>query len=183
MRRRDFIKVIGSTAVAWPLAARAQRSEEVRRIGVLMNIAADTREGQANVAAFHQGLLQLGWRDGDNVRSHTRWRENDIELDRKYATELVGLAPDVIVAAGTLSAMPREQRTRAFVWDRSADHIRARSQSGCIQRPNTWLHPNASRKRPIFLLHRGRRPYMALLGSGDRCRESPLLNVQRKSPA
>jgi putative ABC transport system substrate-binding protein len=114
MRRRDFIKVIGSTAVAWPLAARAQRSEEVRRIGVLMNLAADTREGQANVATFHKGLLQLGWRDGDNVRIHTRWGENDIELDRKYATELVGLAPDAIVAAGTLSATALQRVTRSL---------------------------------------------------------------------
>jgi hypothetical protein len=58
--------------------------------------------------------------------------------------------------------VPREQRARAFGWDRSADHIRASSQNGCIQRPDTWLHPNASRKRQILLLHRGRRPYMAL---------------------
>jgi hypothetical protein len=57
--------------------------------------------------------------------------------------------------------VPREQRARANVWDRSADHIRARSQNGCIQRPDTWLHPNDSRKRQILLLHRGRRPYMA----------------------
>jgi len=114
MRRRDFIIVIGGTAVAWSLAAWAQQSQEVQRICLLMNLAADAREGQANVAALRQGLLQLGWSDGDNVRIHTRWGENDIELDRKYATELVGLAPDVIVAAGTLSATALQGVTRSM---------------------------------------------------------------------
>ena len=73
MRRREFITLLGGAAVAWPLAARAQQPERVRRIGVLMYLPADDAEGQARFAAFIQGLKQLGWTDGRNVRIDTRW--------------------------------------------------------------------------------------------------------------
>ena len=79
MRRRDFIALLGGAAAAWPLAARAQQPEQMRRIGVLMNAAADDPEDQAEVAAFQQVLQQLGWSDGRNVRIDTRWGENDVE--------------------------------------------------------------------------------------------------------
>jgi putative tryptophan/tyrosine transport system substrate-binding protein len=102
MRRREFMTLLGGAA-AWPLAARAQQPEQMRRIGVLMNTAADNPEAQAGVAAFQQVLQQLGWSDGRNVRIDTRWGENDVDRDRKYAAELVALAPDVILASGTLS--------------------------------------------------------------------------------
>ena len=102
MRRRDFITLLGGAA-AWPLAARAQQGERVRRIGVLMNVAAADPEGQAQVAAFLQALQQLGWNEGRNVRIDTRWGENDVERDRRYATELLAFAPDVILASGSLS--------------------------------------------------------------------------------
>jgi putative ABC transport system substrate-binding protein len=95
--RRGFISMFGGAA-AWPLAARAQQPEQMRRIGVLMNRATDDPEGQAGVAAFQQGLQQLGWSDGRNVRIDTRWSENDVDRDRRYAGELVALAPDVILA-------------------------------------------------------------------------------------
>jgi len=102
MRRREFIMLLGSGAT-WPLAARAQQPERVRRIGVLMNVAAADPEGQAQVAAFLQAAQQLGWSEGRNVRIDTRWGENDIEHNRRYATELLAFAPDVILASGTLS--------------------------------------------------------------------------------
>jgi putative tryptophan/tyrosine transport system substrate-binding protein len=103
MRRREFILALGGVAAAWPRAARAQQPERVRRIGVLMNVAAADPEGQAQVAAFLQALRQLGWDEGRNVRIDTRWGENNVERDRRYATELLAFAPDVILASGSLS--------------------------------------------------------------------------------
>src|SRR6516164_10872025 len=105
MRRRDFITGI-VVFTAMPLAARAQRPEQMRRIGVLMNRAVDDPDGQARLAAFKQNLQQLGWTDGGNVRIDTRWGEDDVERERRYAAELVALAPDVILASGTLSVAP-----------------------------------------------------------------------------
>src|SRR5262249_21321330 len=99
MRRREFIALLSGAAAAWPLAARAQQTERVRRIGVLMNVAAADPEGQAQVAAFLQALQQLGWSESHNVRIDTRWGENDVERDRRYATELLAFAPDVILAS------------------------------------------------------------------------------------
>src|ERR1700692_2441630 len=99
MRRREVIALLGGAAAAWPLAARAQQPEQMRRIAVLTNGAADL--GQARIAAFQQVLQQLGWSDGSNVRIDIRWGENDADRDRNYAAELVALAPDVILAAGT----------------------------------------------------------------------------------
>jgi putative ABC transport system substrate-binding protein len=103
MRRRDFIKLTAGSAIVWPLAARAQQGERVRHIGVLMNGPADDPRGQAAVAAFHEVLQQLGWSNGRNVRIDIRWGANDVDRDRRYAAELVALAPDVILASGTLS--------------------------------------------------------------------------------
>ena len=97
MRRREFITLLGGAAAAWPLAVRAQQAERMRRIGVLMTAAADDPEGQARLAAFTQGLEQLGWTDGRNVRIDTRWATAD-DI-RKHAAELAALAPDVLVAA------------------------------------------------------------------------------------
>ena len=88
MRRREFITLLGGAAVAWPLAARAQQRERMRRIGVLMTTAADDPEGQARLAAFVQGLQQLGWTDGRNVRIDTRWAAGNADDIRKYAAEL-----------------------------------------------------------------------------------------------
>ena len=97
MKRREFLGVLGGAAAAWPLAARAQPGERVRRIGVLMYWTENDAEGQARLAAFAQALKQLGWSDGSNLRIDTRWaRADDI---RRHAAELVALAPDVLVAA------------------------------------------------------------------------------------
>ena len=111
MKRREFITLLGGAAVAWPLAARAQQSERVRRIGVLMYVAADDAEGQARLVAFTQALKQLGWSDGANLRIDTRWATAD-DI-RKHAAELAALAPDVLLAGnGTPTVAPLLQATR-----------------------------------------------------------------------
>src|SRR5262245_9156167 len=110
--RRQFITLLGGTAAAWPLAARAQPGERVRRIGMLAYWAADDAEGQARVAALVEALKQLGWSDGRNLRIDTRWATaNDIG---RHAAELVALAPDVLVAAtGTPTVAVLLQATRS----------------------------------------------------------------------
>jgi ABC-type uncharacterized transport system substrate-binding protein len=111
MQRREFITLLGG-AVALPLAARAQESERMRRIGVLLPGTADDAEYQARMAAFLQGPQQLGWSDGRNVRIDIRYAAGDANLIRKSAAELIALAPDVILAPGTTSLGPLLQATR-----------------------------------------------------------------------
>ena len=101
MRRREFITLLGGVAAAWPLAARAQKSEGLRRIAVLGVLSKDDPEVAARVGAFRQALAVLGWTDGSNVRIDDRWAGGDADRVRKYAVELVALAPDVIVAEGS----------------------------------------------------------------------------------
>jgi putative tryptophan/tyrosine transport system substrate-binding protein len=127
MRRREFITLLGGAAVAWPIAGRAQQSEQMRRIGMLMRLAADDAQGQAAVAAFLQALQQLGWSDGHNVRVDIRWSEGDVERDRRDAAELVALAPDVILATGTpsVAALQHISRTLPFVFVRVTDPVGA----------------------------------------------------------
>jgi ABC-type uncharacterized transport system substrate-binding protein len=112
MRRRTFIAALGGAAVAWPMVARAQQPERMRRIGVLMPGTADDAEYQARMAAFLQRLQQLGWTDGRNVEIDTRWAAGDANLIRKYVAELVALAPDIILAPGTTTVGPLLQATR-----------------------------------------------------------------------
>jgi ABC-type uncharacterized transport system substrate-binding protein len=114
MRRREFIKLLGGAAAAWPLAARAQQAEQMRRIGVLMNMTADDPQGQARIAAFAQVLQQSGWSNGRNLRIDTRWGENNVDRERRYAVELVALAPDVILASGTQSVLALQKATRTL---------------------------------------------------------------------
>ena len=111
MRRREFIVTLGGVA-AWPFAARAQQREHVRRIGVLMNLASDDAEEQARLAAFHQGLQQLGWTVGGNVQIDYRWGAGNADRIRTFAAELVALAPDVILSAGSPSVAAFQQVTR-----------------------------------------------------------------------
>jgi hypothetical protein len=99
MRRRAFITLLGGVA-AWPLAARAQQADRVRRIGALMTQAADDPEGQSRLLALAQGLQESGWTIGRNVRIDTRWGAGDAERYRRYAAEIVALAPDVILVNG-----------------------------------------------------------------------------------
>jgi putative ABC transport system substrate-binding protein len=109
MRRRDFIKVLASATAIWPFATRAQQSK--RRIGVLMNRADNDPEGRERLAAFQQGLQQLGWKDGDNVQIDVRWGADDTDRERKYAAELTALTPDILFASGTLSVAALQRLT------------------------------------------------------------------------
>ena len=111
MRRREFITVLGGAAV-WPVSARAQQPERVRRIGVLLPGAADDVEFPTRVGAFQQGLQQAGWTIGRNVRIDTRWATTDAAEICRHAAELAALAPDVILAQGTSSVGPLLQATR-----------------------------------------------------------------------
>ena len=111
--RRQFIGLLGGAA-AWPLAAHAQQSERMRRIGVLMSRAADDPQGQARRAAFQQALQQFGWSDGRNVRFDIRWDESDADRARRYAQELVALAPDIFLASNTLSVTALQHVTRTL---------------------------------------------------------------------
>ena len=123
--RRAFIGLLGGAAT-WPLAARAQHGERMRRIGVLMAVAADT-EGQARMAAFLQGLQQLGWTDGRNLQIDTRWGAGDADRFRKYAAELVALAPDVILAVGgaVIPSLLQATRTVPIVFTQTPDPVGA----------------------------------------------------------
>ena len=114
MQRRDFITLLGGAVAAWPLAAQAQQPEQMRRIGILMNRAANDAEGQARLAAFRQALEQLGWSEGRNIRIDIRWGEDKNDLERKYAAELVALAPDVILASGTMSVAASQALSRTL---------------------------------------------------------------------
>jgi putative ABC transport system substrate-binding protein len=112
LKRREFITLIGGAAAAWPLSARAQQPDRMRRIGVLMHLPADDAAGQARIAAFVQALQQLGWSDGRNLRIDYRWAAGDTGRFHRYADELVALTPDVILAAATPSVQALQQATR-----------------------------------------------------------------------
>jgi putative tryptophan/tyrosine transport system substrate-binding protein len=113
VRRRDFITLLGGAAAAWPLAARAQQGDRMRRIGVLMPAAADDRDAQDRLAAFLQGLQQSGWSVGRNMRIEYSWTSSDADSVRKSAADLVALAPDVILANGSAAMGPLLRATRA----------------------------------------------------------------------
>jgi putative tryptophan/tyrosine transport system substrate-binding protein len=126
MKRREFITLLGGAAVAWPLAASAQQ-QTARRIGVLMNIAADDPQAATRVATFAQGLAELGWTIGRNVQVDYRWGAGDPERYRKYAVELVELAPDVILGVGVLivEALQRTSRSMPIVFVSVTDPVSA----------------------------------------------------------
>jgi hypothetical protein len=132
VKRREFITSIGGAA-AWPLAARAQQRERIRHIGVLMNRAADNPEGQDRLAAFHQGLQELGWNVGRNARIDTRWSEDNADRSAKYAAELLGLTPDIILASGTLAvtALQHTSRTLPIVFAAVADPVGHQRREAC----------------------------------------------------
>ena len=125
--RRDFITLLGGATIAWPLAARAQQPERMRRVGVLMNLGSDDAEAQARNAAFLQGLQELGWTVGRNVRIEYRWGAGDAELFRRHASELVALAPDVILAGGgaVVPSLLQATRTVPIVFTGTPDPVGA----------------------------------------------------------
>ncbi len=112
MRRREFIAMLGGTAASWPLMARAQQREQMRRVGVLLPAAADDMHYQTRLGAFLQGLAQSGWNIGQNVRIDTRWATASADAVRRSATELIALAPEVILAPGASTVGPLLQVTR-----------------------------------------------------------------------
>jgi putative ABC transport system substrate-binding protein len=128
MKRRAFIALVGgAAAVTWPLVARAQQRDRMRRIGVLQAVAPDDPEGPSRMAGFLQVLQQLGWTEGRNVRIDTRWASGDADLYRKYAAELVALAPDVILATAspTVAALQAVTRTVPIVFAHAVDPVGA----------------------------------------------------------
>jgi putative ABC transport system substrate-binding protein len=112
MRRRDFLGVLGGAAAAVPFAARAQQPERIRRIGMILPASSDDSKWQARIGAFLQEMQQSGWLIGRNMRIDTRWTRGNADDARKYAAELVTLAPDVILAAGASTVRPLLQATR-----------------------------------------------------------------------
>src|SRR4051812_46655612 len=112
MRRREFVAGLAGAA-AWPNLGRAQQGERMRRIGVLMPLSRDDPEARTRVATFQERLQRLGWIEGQNVRFDIRWTAGNAEDTRKHALDLAGLAPDVILAAGSATAGPLLQASRA----------------------------------------------------------------------
>jgi putative ABC transport system substrate-binding protein len=110
MRRRQFVAMLG-TAAAWPLAARAESAQRIRRLGMLMSTRENDPVAQTRVAAFREGLKQLGWSEGQNLQVEWRWSGGDIAATRRYAAELVQLAPDIILGNGTPAAVALKQAT------------------------------------------------------------------------
>jgi putative ABC transport system substrate-binding protein len=127
MQRREFITLLGGVVFAWPLAAQAQRPEQMRRVGMLLPATADDVDFQARVAAFHKALALLGWTIGRNVQIDTRWATNNIADIRKHATELAALAPDVILAHGgsSVGALLQATRTVPIVFPVAVDPVAA----------------------------------------------------------
>jgi putative ABC transport system substrate-binding protein len=124
MRRRNFLTLLGSAVAAWPLAARAQ-SERVRRLGVLMYTAESDDEGQSGIAAFREVLGKLGWTEGRNIKIEARWAAADIELMKRFAKEMAGLQPDLILTSSTpaTGAMLQQTRTIPIIFVLVADPI------------------------------------------------------------
>jgi putative ABC transport system substrate-binding protein len=125
MRRREFITLLGGAAMAWPLAARAQRADGVRRIGVLMNLVATDARSQSYVAVFSEELRQLGWIEGQKIRIDIRWSGGDAQLARVYVAQLIGLQPDVILTASTtnLTAIREATTTIPIVFTEVSDPV------------------------------------------------------------
>src|SRR5215471_17043927 len=123
MKRREFITLLGGAAATWPLAARAQQVQRVRRIGVLLPFTPDDPEAQARMLAFAQGLQSLGWTVGDNLRIDIRWVAAYADRNRRYAAELLALGPDVILAnaGGEITAVQQATRSVPIVFGNTVD--------------------------------------------------------------
>jgi putative tryptophan/tyrosine transport system substrate-binding protein len=125
MRRREFITLLSGTTVIRPIAAWAQQREQIARIGVLMSVAANDPESQPRITAFRESLQKLGWTEGRNVRIDVRWAPGDAALERKFATELVTLTPDVILATASpaVAAVQAATRTVPIVFAHAVDPV------------------------------------------------------------
>src|SRR5262245_17823400 len=114
LRRRQFITLLGGAAAAWPLAAQAQQTERVRRVGVMMGVSEGDQDGQSWLSAFVQGLAERGWTNGGNLRIDTRWGSGDANGVQAHAVELVGLQPDAMLVTGTFATSILQQRSRSI---------------------------------------------------------------------
>jgi putative ABC transport system substrate-binding protein len=125
VKRRAFIALLGSTAATWPLAVRAQQPARMRRVGVLMSLAADDPEGQSRLTAFAQGLQKLGWTEGRNVRNDYRWAAGDPQSMQRFGKELVALQPDLILShtTPTTAALLQQTRTIPIIFANVADPV------------------------------------------------------------
>ena len=125
MRRREFIKIVAGSTVAWPLAARAQPTGPVRLIGVLMDYAESDPVSESLIAVFRDELAKLGWKEGGNLRIEVRWSAGSADRVRTFAKELVNLRPDAILGRGTPEtiALARETRTIPIVFAAASDPI------------------------------------------------------------
>ena len=143
MRRREFITVLGGAAVVWPLVARAQQTNQVRRIGVLMGYGSTDPEGQALLAEFTRHLAELGWTEGRNVRIEVRWGGSNVDLLHTFAKELIGLQPDALLASSTptTAALARETQTIpiVFTFCRRPDRLALRSEPFPSRRQHYWV--------------------------------------------
>jgi putative ABC transport system substrate-binding protein len=150
MNRRDFIAGLGGAAASWPLAARAQQGDRVRRIGVLMPFDENDPEGKLRYSSFTQALADLGWTDGRNVRMDLRWGHADTNRIRALAQELVGLQPDIIVTNGTPAtvALQRETRTIPIVFVNVTDPVASRIVAG-LNRPSGNITGFADLESPM----------------------------------
>ena len=125
MRRREFLGVLGGGAAAWPLAARAQQGERIRRIGVLMSFAESDPQAQAWVAAFREGLQQLGWAEARNIAIDIRWATTDMAVIQRSVKELVALQPDLVLSSSTptTAALLQQTRTIPIIFATATDPI------------------------------------------------------------
>ena len=147
MKRREFITLLGGAAATWPLAARAQQATKLRRIGVLQALAADDAESSRRFTAFVQGLQELGWAEGRNMRIDVRWGAGDAGRIRDYAAELVAMAPDVIFVIGAGSLVPlqrwspiRSARALSRVWRDPAVTSPGLAFSNSVPAGNGWSY-------------------------------------------
>jgi ABC transporter substrate binding protein len=177
MRRREFIAGLGSAA-AWPLAARAQQPDRMRRIGVLMRGAENDPEGNAILSGFTRALQDLGWTEGRNLRMDVRWAPSSVDRIRAFAKELIGLQPDVIVSSTTLTtaAFQRETRTIPIVFASVSDPV-GEGFVASLARPggeHHWFHLRRS----------GNRGQVAAVAHGNRaCRQASSNHVQSRRVA
>ncbi len=146
MRRREFITALGGAAVSWPLAARAQQADRVRRIGVLMAAAENDPERQSFVAALREALRELGWAEGRGIRIDTRWATpDDVEAIQRSAKELVTLEPDLILSHNTPTTAALLQQTRTipiiFATGYRSGRQRLRRERATAGRQRYWFHP------------------------------------------
>jgi hypothetical protein len=141
--RRELLAALGGAAVTWPLAARAQQTDQVRRVGVLMNFPSSDPEGKALLAEFTRHLAELGWTEGRNVRIDARWGGSNVDLMRTLAKELVGLQPDVLLATSTptTAVLARETQTIpiVFTFVSRPDRLALHSEPVPSRRQHYWV--------------------------------------------